>query len=808
MACVLPPRHCWLNLAATHHVTTTPCRQRSCLLLTWLVAIALTSQTTASEPRINFDTQIRPILSQTCFACHGPDAKQRQADLRLDLAAGLASVTNKSESKKNSLIQRITSSDPDLRMPPEDSNRELSAKQIQLLKQWVREGATYDRHWAYVPPQAGKLPKVGDQSWATNAIDRYVLSQIERAGLKPAPPADRITLIRRLSWDLTGLPPAPSAVDSFLRDQREDAWEQLVDRLLDSPHYGERMAMYWLDLVRFADTVGYHGDQVHPISPYRDYVIAAFNDNMPFDRFTMEQLAGDLVPGSTIEQKIASGYNRLLQTTHEGGAQDKEYLAKYAADRVRNVSSVWLGATLGCCECHDHKYDPFTTRDFYSMAAFFADVQERGNFRSAKRDPEIQVQTALDKVRLQQLKHQIQELRKRLSAQPTDIPTPEMQKWSVRIAALEQEYQVLQKSKRATMITVATQPRTVRILHRGDWQDTTGEIVLPAIPQFLGQVPATSGRATRRDLANWITSPDNPLTARVLSNRLWYLFWGRGLFDSLEDTGAQGSVPTHPELLDHLALELTSSGWNIKHLVKQIVMSSAYRQSSNATTELLTQAPENRYFARQARFRLPAEMIRDGALAVSELLNTRVGGPSTHPYQPAGYYAHLNFPKRKYQHDTGANQYRRGLYTHWQRQFLHPMLRAFDAPSRETCTAQRAASNTPAAALTLMNDPSFIEAARSLAALTLHSGGSETSARINWVWRRVLSRPPSPTEQQALQELLKAERTYYSQHPQAAQALIKVGDSTTDSTSSPQELAAWMAITRTLLNLHETITRD
>jgi len=777
----------------------------SLLLAGWGVA---TAAATADDRPIDFDSQIRPILSQTCFACHGPDAKQRKADLRLDQAAGLRSVTLTADPADSPLLQRITSHDPEQRMPPTTAGRQLTTEHLRLLKRWIEEGASYTQHWAYVLPRAAQIPAVRRGDWPSGSIDRFLLASIERVGLRPAPAADRVTLIRRLSHDLTGLPPTVAAVDAFVRDNRPDAIERLVDRLLESPHYGERMAMYWLDLVRYADTVGYHGDQVHNISPYRDYVIAAFNDNLPFDRFTREQLAGDLVPQSSVNQKIASGYNRLLQTTHEGGAQDKEYLAKYAADRVRNVSSVWMGITLGCCECHDHKYDPFTARDFYSMAAFFADVQERGNFRSAKRDPEILVHSPLDQSRIRALEAQIKDLRRRANSTDTNPPASAQEQPAVRIAALEKERQSLLKAKRPTMITVAVTPRPVRILHRGDWQDTTGELVQPAVPRTLGQLAVGQRPATRLDLARWITAKDNPLTARVLSNRLWYLFFGRGLFNSLQDTGSQGLPPTHPELLDHLALQLIHNGWDVKHLVKLIVMSSAYQQSSQPGADALSRDPENRYFARQSRFRLPAEMIRDGALSVSGLLQERVGGPSVHPYQPAGYYAHLNFPKRTYRHDSGPNQYRRGIYTHWQRQFLHPMLRAFDGPSREECTARRETSNTPAAALALLNDPSFVESARALATLMLREGGPEIGQRIDWVWRRVLSRSPTDFERQTVRNLVLAERAFYDQHPQAAEALIAVGESKTGRDLPAGELAAWMAVTRALLNLHETITRD
>src|SRR5262245_42094523 len=460
------------------------------------------------------------------------------------------------------------------------------------------------------------------------------------------------------------------------------------------------MATYWLDLVRYADTVGYHGDQDHHATPYRDYVIDAFNLNLPFDQFTREQLAGDLLPNPTTDQKIATCYNRLLQTSHEGGVQPKEYLAIYAADRVRNLSAVWMGATVGCAQCHDHKFDPYTSRDFYSLAAFFADVDEERHLRGGgsdtvptKRPPEIPVHTKRERQRLADFDARIADLEKR--------PADDEQK--KQLAALTKQRDSLRKATRLVMVTQAVTPRTVRILPRGNWLDESGPVVDPAVPAFLGKLPADR-RATRLDLANWLTDAKagaGGLTARVFVNRLWYLCFGVGLSKSLEDFGGQGEPPVYPELLDNLAVEFVESGWDVKHMVKLIVTSRSYRQASLESPALRDRDPENRLYARQGRWRLPAEMVRDNALAASGLLVVDVGGGVAKPYQPAGYYRHLNFPKREYVSDTDVRQWRRGVYVHWQRQYLHPMLRAFDAPVREECTAQRPRSNTPLAALVL-----------------------------------------------------------------------------------------------------------
>ncbi len=634
-------------------------------------------------------------------------------------------------------------------------------------------------------------------------------------GLAPSPESDRVTLLRRVTFDLTGLPPNPAEVDAFLQDHSPTAWERVVDRLLASEAYGERMAAYWLDLVRFADTVGYHGDQDHNISPYRDYVIDAFNDNMPFDRFTREQLAGDLLPGAGIDQKIATGYNRLLQTSHEGGVQPKEYLAIYAADRMRNLSSVWLGGTLGCAQCHDHKFDPYTQKDFYSLAAFFADVDEARHLRKGAdtvptvRPPEIKVLTRRERALLASMEDEI----RRLGAKLGDLPAESLAAKELRQRKLDVEKQrdVLRKNARLTMITVSIAPRTIRILPRGNWLDDSGPIVQPAVPEFLGSLQVGQRRPNRLDLANWLVDPKDGiglLTARVMVNRLWYLCFGQGLARVLDDFGGQGEPPSHPELLDRLAHEFVESGWDIKHMMRLLVTSRAYRQSSATGAALRQRDPENRLFARQVTFRLPAEMIRDNALAISGLLVRRLGGPSVKPYQPEGYYRHLNFPKRTYKHHTDERQWRRGVYVHWQRQYLHPMLKVFDAPSREECTAQRPRSNTPLAALVLLNDPSFLEAARVFAERILREGGDTTDSRLDYAFRRAVARTPDAQERKLLAELLACNRKEYAANLSAARELIATGQAPVAAELDTAEWAAWTGIARTILNLGETNTRD
>ncbi|MDC0934951.1 PSD1 and planctomycete cytochrome C domain-containing protein [Pirellulales bacterium] len=808
------------------------------LLSAVAVMIALVASTaTAGEGPIDFRSEIRPILSNKCFRCHGPDAGEREGGFRLDQKSSALGEADSGERpiapgsrSASEVFRRITSADVDERMPPLEVNKPITESEIELIGRWIEQGAPWSEHWAYVPPEPHVAPEiVSDRSknWPRNWIDRFILARLDREGLAPSPEADRVTLCRRLYFDLLGLPPTPPQVRAFLEDDHPDAFERLVDKLLASPHYGERMAMHWLDLVRFADTVGYHGDQDHSITPYRDWVIDAFNDNMRIDQFTREQLAGDLLPGATVDQKIASGYNRLLQTSHEGGVQPKEYLAMYAADRVRNVSAVWMGATLGCAQCHDHKFDPYTMHDFYSMAAMFADIDEaahlgRGtNTLPTNRDPEIEVLGRRQRETLARLAEEDAAIQKKISELATDD--------IVGRATLFDQAQKLRSQRdktrsasplRKTMITVSIKPRITRVLPRGNWLDETGPIVEPAVPTFLGAISTDAARASRLDLAHWLVDARagaGTLTARVFANRYWSLLFGHGIAGDMQDLGGQGEPPVHPELLDRLALELVENGWNTQQFLKRIVTSATYRQSSLESPELVEIDPDNRLLARQSRYRLPAEMVRDTALVISGLLVNELGGASVKPYQPAGLYRNLNYPVRQYEHHKDDRQWRRGVYMHWQRQFLHPMLKAFDAPRREECTAQRSRSNTPVAALTLLNDPTFVEAARVFAQRILqleaaagaqHDGASADEDRMEQAYLIAVSRRPDDVEKSALVSLLEFSRQNYAANPEAARALINTGQAASVDALDEVELASWMAVTRAILNLSETITRN
>ena len=842
------------------HSFASRCRPIACAF----VAGVLSASAVLADP-VSFNRDIRPILSDNCFSCHGPDASHRQADLRLDLRneAMSAGAIVPGKPAESTLVSRVNATDADELMPPPESHKKLDAKQKELLARWVEEGAEYQQHWAYEKPVKAEVPA------GSSGIDHLVRKRLAAIGLQVSPEADRRTLIRRLCFDLLGLPPTPDEVAAFVADTRPDAYVLLVDRLLASPHYGEKMAIGWLDVVRFADTCGYHSDKPRHVWPYRDWVIKSFNENRPFDQFTIHQVAGDLVPDANQDSRVGSAFNRLLLSTDEGGAQAKDYEARMLTDRVRAIGAAWLGQTTGCAQCHDHKFDLFTTRDFYALGAFFADIQEG---IIAQREDGMVVGTPEEHKRLAELDAALAEAKKKFDAIVSQLDAAQQQ-WEADIVAygvtlpelaadtkasdaeknvakqvaaslakesakrdgndknrlrdyfrakatklFQTERDGLAKAEKdrnefygplaKCLVSVQdAKPRTVRILPRGNWMDESGEVMRPAFPAYLPQ-PAIEGRDPNRlDLAQWLVSRDNPLTARVVMNRLWKQFFGIGLSKVLDDLGAQGEPPANPELLDWLACEFMDCGWNMKHMVRLIVTSATYRQTSVATPELVAADPFNRELARQSTFRVDAECVRDAALVVSGLLVPTIGGPSVKPYQPEGYWENLNFPQRTYPNDSGEKQYRRGLYTWWQRSFLHPSMLAFDAPSREECCAERNRSNIPQQALVLLNDPSYVEAARSLAARILKECNGSPEERVAWAWRLVLQRLPRVEEMETVMPLLRMHIDHYKADPAAADALLKTGLTAVPADVDKPELAAWTHVARVLLNLHETITR-
>ena len=1101
----------------THHPA--PSRRNSSIPRTTAFCLVALLPTLAAEPRIDqtvgFNRDIRPIMSDTCFRCHGPDKNARMMNLRLDIreealkqtATGVTPIVP-GKPEESAIVARIFSEDPVRLMPPTYSHKELTDEQKETVRRWVAEGAKYEGHWAFQPLTRPAVPDVAASTAPTrNPVDSFVQARLADEGLDPSKEADKTTLIRRLSFDLTGLPPTAAEVKAFLDDSDPRAYEKVVDRLLASPRYAEKQAMHWLDAVRYGDTNGFHGDNPAPTWPYRDYVLRSFRDNKPFDEFTREQLAGDLIPNATTDQKVGSAFNRIHRTSGEGGIQDKEYLAKYGADRVRTTSAVFLGITTGCAECHDHKFDPILTKDFYSMKAVFADLKETGIVRSGgpnaygtklelpsdeqshslerlgtqldavnseieaklkgsderRREWEKQIlaahkagdlawryqqplsvstengakltiyndeivesniysfdyfgafsaslvterrrgdglviasgpnpanetytvtfkpgagtwtalgidvmhdednrgarvsrgadrfvlteveatlssdgkqnpaplsfvlatasvlfaeerehrafgaidgdpktgwgvsrgegvnpflavrftepiETQADSVLTIRLRHDsvyrkavIARFRLALGAaehswpeiglafdkirlRPADsdegsmirgvengLPgkvlealetaeaerdekqqkavenhfvweTSEFEALTVRRAKLEAKIGALNKAIPRVVVSQSTHPHVTRILARGNWMDDSGPIVAPAAPEFLGKAGETNGRTTRLDFANWMVSDDNPLTSRVFVNRLWNNLFGTGLSKVLDDLGSQGEWPIYLELLDWLAAEFRdptwqtdgAHRWNVKHIIRTIVSSHTYRQSSLSTPELDERDGGNRLLARQSRYRVEAENVRDIALAVSGLLVEKFGGPSVRPHQPERYLAAMNFPKRAYSAGRGGDLYRRGLYTHWQRTFLHPGLMLFDAPSREECTVNRSRSNTPLQALVLLNDPVFVEAARVLAQNTL-AAAKDFDGRLDRAFWQTVSRPPSAPEREMLRRLYHRGLARFQQDPAAAREFLAAGEAPHPEGFDVAQLAAMTTVARAVLNLHETITRN
>ncbi len=833
------------------------------------------SAAAAPATSIDYNRQIRPILSNNCFQCHGPDAETRQAGLRLDrpdesrleLESGNVAIVP-SHPEKSELIARVTADDPAVRMPPADSNKQLSAAERELLRQWIAEGAEHSRHWAFEPVKRPAAPPVSNSNWPRGAIDQFILARLDRAALRPSAEADRATLIRRLTLDLTGLPPTVAEIDAFLLDNRADAYERVVERLFASPHHGERLALEWLDAARFADTHGYHIDSGRDMTRWRAWVIDAFNRNQPFDQFTIEQLAGDLLPDATPQQRIASGFHRNHMINFEGGAIPEEYHNAYIVDRVNTTATVWLGLTIGCAQCHDHKFDPITQREYYQLYAFFYNVPEsgldgsKGNARPLVElpSPEQEQQLAQLSAEIERLGQQLagplpevdaaqlaweQSTSATLSAPANESLSPEVraalavpaeQRTAEQQAQLRKHYReqvspeirqlneqlTANKQKRtelhrqiptAMVMEELPQPRETFVRMRGQY-DKLGERVSPSVPASLPPLPADAP-GNRLGLARWLVDAENPLVARVIVNRYWQMFFGTGLVKTAEDFGSQGELPSHPELLDWLASEFVASGWDVRHLVRLIVTSATYRQSSQMLGDDWSHDPENRLLARGPRLRLQAEFIRDQALAVSGLLNRQIGGASVSPYQPPGLWEELasredgaNWTAQTYTQSHGADLYRRTMYTYWKRTSPPPTLVTFDAPDRETCTVRRARTNTPLQALVLMNDPTYIEASRKLAERIMTEAPAGARARVAWAFRQVLGRQPTARQSQILAQLFAEQLAKYQSDRAAAEQLLAVGEAPRNSKLDAAELAAWSIASSVLLNLDETVTKE
>ncbi len=1031
----------------------------------------------AAEPaahKVDFDREIRPILSDNCFTCHGPDEKNRMAKLRLDAQDGGAytrGILVAGNAKSSVLYLRISNPDRNRRMPPPSSGHTLTPAQIDLIRDWIDQGAKWETHWAFVAPKRPAVPAVQDKAWVRNPIDNFVLAKLEAQGMKPSSEAPRAILLRRVTYDLTGLPPTIAELNSFLADKSPDAYEKRVDQLLASPRYGERMAAVWMDLARYADTHGYHIDSSREMWHWRDWVIDAYNRNMPYDQFTVDQLAGDLLPNATTEQKIASGFNRNHMINFEGGAIPEEYQVEYVVDRVEATSTTWMGLTLGCARCHDHKYDPISQRDFYRFFAFFNNVSEKGlDGRNGNAEPFLQLPSPAQAAEKERLNSAIAALEKRLPESsvaakqqaweasrlqtlppaPSDgleanyafdanladnsghylygrvlkgdltygagavdrgadfdgetevalgragsfnsaraftvafwlkvnskpgmtvlqqrnglnvslddfelsgiqqrvpklyvrlggmevrtadrLPWPEMMNhiaiaydgsgkasgitiavnalpvrldvvkenvlkeasapsakpglleignaslgapYKGRIDDLRLYNRVLSSAEVAHLATLeplrailaiqpekrskeqkawirdyyltnaasaedksawadlkekriefkkldaaipttmvmselTDKPRDTFILARGDYRNQTVKVT-PGVPGILPPLPKDAP-LNRLTLAKWIVDPANPLTARVAVNRYWQMHFGMGLVKTAENFGSQGDPPSNPELLDWLATQFVQGGWNVKAMQRLIVTSAAYRQSSRVTPELLEKDPENRLLARGPRFRLSAEMIRDGDLYMGGLLKEKLGGPGVHPYQPKGLWEEIafgdGFSSQSYVQDHGDALWRRSIYTFWKRTSPPPEMITFDAPDREKCMARRTITNTPLQALALLNDPAFVEAGRALAARMIEDGGSSSDARLRWAFRLATARDPEPRELAVLRDSLRAEQAQFKRDPARAQELISVGESAAPAKIAKPELAAYAVVASMILNLDETVTRE
>ncbi len=855
--------------------TKTLQRKLTSLCSSWcFLALVLNGITVASDDTtlqtLEFNRDIRPILAENCFYCHGPDPNKRKADLRLDqrqsaLDAGALGPSG------SLIIDRIHSDDSDLLMPPPDSNRHLSQRDKKMLTRWIHEGATYQTHWAFVAP-VQKMPPLIDtptlQYWPKNSVDNFILAELENVGLTPSPEASRETLIRRLYADLIGLPPSQEEVDEFLTDQSPDAYEQLVDHLLASQHYGERMAMAWLDAARFADSNGFQQDGDTWQWIWRDWVINALNDDMPFDQFSIEQLAGDLLPDATQQQQIATAFNRNHLLNGEGGAIAEEQRFNNLFDRVDTTSTTWLGLTMACAQCHDHKYDPLTQSDYYRLLHVFNQVSETGrpgrqSTRIRVATPFLEVATADQKKQLSQFKQNMRLLEKDAkpiidvaytawksglfsdgqAADGKDLPrslTPLLRKPKDTLSDAEKkkiesglrnffdtkvrrsvtkhvsvvtEYE---KAKQAhdlfsgdkiprVMIMNDDKPRETRVLDRGDYLSPIGDALTFAPPANLPPLPDTFPK-NRLGLAQWLFLPDHPLTARVQVNRMWQHFFGTGLVKTTEDMGVQSEYPRHLALLDWLAIEFQKQGWSQKSMHKLLLMSATYRQTSKINADQLEKDPENRLHGRASRFRMPAMVLRDWALACSGLLSEEIGGPPVYPYQPDQIWESLAITKERdftYPQSTGTDLYRRSIYTFWRRTVAPANM--FDSANRRTCTVRLNQTCTPLHALTTLNDPTWVEAARSLAERCIASRNT-LDEQIAFAFRTVLCRQPTLSEHAILADMFTNQHSQIS--IESAHTFLGGDTHAKEKFSDPVPLAALSHVCLAILNLDEALTRE
>lgn len=805
--------------------------------------------------KVEYARDILPILGTHCFACHGPDEKSRKAGLRLDVAEAATKTLRSGaravvpgQPEKSELVARVFSTGED-RMPPPKSNHTLKDAEKELLKRWIQEGAQYQPHWAFVPPVKAPLPRTKTTGWARNAVDHFILARLEKEGLQPAPEADRYTLARRVCLDLTGLPPTLEMVDRFVADKSPDAYEKFVDQVLALPSYGERWAAVWLDLARYADSNGYAEDQPRTIWKFRDWVIQAINANLPFDRFTIEQLAGDLLPNPTPEQLIATAFHRNTLTNTEGGTNDEEFRNIAVVDRVNTTFQVWMGLTINCAQCHNHKYDPISQEEYFQVFAILNQTEDSDKGDNSPNYMYLAPDMAKKKA---ELEARLAELQKELAQKVPDL-TDAQEKWEKELARdklpanikailgqapakrnakqkeeltvyilsnLPETRETQQKITQVKAELAQVQPiptpimkelpegkkRVTKIHLRGDWLNL-GKEVKPGVPVLFHPLPEKRP-ADRLALAEWLVDPRNPLTSRVTANRYWEQIFGVGLMQTPEDFGLRSSLPTHPELLDWLAVEFQQDmKWDVKRLLKLLVTSATYRQSSKASPALLERDPDNRLFARGPRFRSSAETIRDQALFVSGLLSKKMYGPSVKPPQPKFGLSAAFGPGTDWTDSTGEDKHRRGLYTYWRRTTPYPSMVTFDAPSRTVCAVNRPRTNTPLQALVTMNDPCYVEAAQALARRLVKEGGQSVESRAKYGFRLCLIRPPSEAEIRRLADLFAKARAKFAANPKEAQALATEPLGPLPPGMEAVDLAAWTVVSNVLLNLDEMFAK-
>lgn len=754
------------------------------VLAWWLVAQNGQGKKLGAE-EIDYNLHIRPIFSDKCFKCHGPDENKREAGLRLDTESGAFAPLEDQPDKfaivpgnlsNSELWRRINHDDPEQIMPPPDENLKLSETEKKRIKRWIEKGAVYKKHWAFIPPTPPRIDSSSTPSWGENEIDYLILQNMKRQGLKPAPVADKARLLKRLSFDLTGLPPSLELQNQFLADQDPDAYEKIVDQLLSSPHYGEKMAIQWLDVARYADSHGYQDDGYRSMWPWRDWVIHAFNENYPYDQFVTYQLAGDLLPQTDKEKLLATGFNRNHKITQEGGVIDEEYRIEYVTDRTNTFGKAFLGMTFECAKCHDHKYDPISQKDYFRTFAFFNQVPEKGIYGT-------------------------------IDASFADPPNMEIEPEDLEdILAFVNKKDTL--PLQVMIMQDSTGMRSTHVLDRGSY-DAPAEEVQPGTPKAIQSFGQGQFEPNRLGLSKWLFQDKHPLTARVFVNRIWQSFFGQGLVPTTGDFGMQGDFPVNPELLDWLALHFKETGWDIKQLVKTVVLSATYRQSAEVTANKLKKDPENIFLSRFPRIRLTAELVRDHTLASSGLLNPEIGGPSIKPYQPDGIWEVATSGRgslAEYRQDHGPDLYRRGMYVFIKRTVPPPTMLMFDASNRDQCEVTRLRTNTPLQALVMLNDPHVLEASRVLSERLMKKNAS-VDEKMEEAFRRILCREWKPEEKHLLSDYYQEEYLFFQANPEDADQLLTVGEYPRDHTLPLPETAALMQVIHTLYNLEEAIMK-